>query len=105
MRRWRWAAIAIFGVNLYLIASWSDWQFGASFSHRGFTDGLAVAAIFIAASFAWIAAHGRARVPAAAVTTVLIGLCVFQMLQYWNGILPTANTTWPEYRQLFLRWP
>jgi hypothetical protein len=31
-------------------------------------------------------------------------LSVAQMIQYWLGILPIANTTWAEYRELFLRF-
>jgi len=26
------------------------------------------------------------------------------MIQYWIGVLPIANTTWEQYRELFLRF-
>jgi hypothetical protein len=28
---------------------------------------------------------------------------MFQMLQYWHGVLPMNDTTWPQYRAIFLR--
>ena len=31
-------------------------------------------------------------------------LSVFQMFQYWYGIIPFSDTTWDHYRRVFLRW-
>ena len=31
-------------------------------------------------------------------------LSVVQMIQFWFGLIPPANTTWDQYRELFLRW-
>jgi hypothetical protein len=36
--------------------------------------------------------------------SLAILLSVAQMIQYWRGILPIANTTWEQYRELFLRF-
>ena len=36
-------------------------------------------------------------------TSLAVLLSVFQMIQYWRGIVPIANTTWEQYRALFLR--
>ena len=33
-------AAVVMAVNVYIIASWWDWQFGASYGHRGFVDAL-----------------------------------------------------------------
>jgi hypothetical protein len=103
-RRLRVAAALTFAIDVYVIASWSDWQFGASFGHRGFTDGLAVAAVYVAACFEWAARRSRRRIPVAIVTCVLVLLSSAQMAQYWMGILPIANTTWDQYRDVFLRF-
>ena len=35
--------------------------------------------------------------------TAAVALSVFQMLQYWNGVLPMADMTWEQYRAIFLR--
>ena len=39
--------VVLFALQTWLIASWAQWQFGASFGHRGFTDGLALVAPFV----------------------------------------------------------
>jgi hypothetical protein len=103
-RRLRLAAIVVFAVTAYLIASWSDWQFGASFGHRGFTDALPLAAVFLAIFFEWTARHPRLVAPVATVTAALVLLSCVHMTQYWLGILPVADTTWDQYRELFLRF-
>ena len=36
--------------------------------------------------------------------TLAVSLSVAQMIQYWIGVLPIANTTWEQYRELFLRF-
>jgi hypothetical protein len=97
-------AVLIFAMQTYLIASWGDWQFGASFGHRGFTDGLALAAPFIASSFAWASRHRRVMPVFAAGATAAVLLSVAQMIQYWIGVLPYADTTWAQYTHLFLRF-
>lgn len=97
-------AAATFALQAWLIASWSQWQFGASFGHRGFTDGFALAAPFLAASFAW-ASRRRWAVPAFALAAAAcVALSVAQMIQYWIGVLPMSDTTWAQYQELFLRF-
>ena len=98
------ATALIFVADAYLIASWWDWQFGASYGHRGFIDLLPFFAIGLAGFFAW-AAERRVRAQAVAVvTSVVVCLSLFQMLQYWNGVMPMADLTWDQYRSVFLKW-
>ena len=103
-RRFAVAAVVIFAANTWLIASWFDWQFGGSFGHRAFTDGLPLAALFLAAFFEWVAGRPRLVPVVTAATTVLVALSVAQMIQYWLRILPISDTTWDQYRTLFLRF-
>ena len=44
-------ALSFLSLNPYLVASWWDWQFGASYGHRGFTEILAILAIPMAALY------------------------------------------------------
>jgi hypothetical protein len=104
-----WSGAFVLTTNTFLIASWFDWQFGGSYGHRAFTDGFALVAVFMASFFAWTA-EPHSRIPAPimiATVTVFASLAVLlsvaQMIQYWLGILPIANTTWDQYRALFLR--
>jgi hypothetical protein len=100
--RLRLAAMIIFPINTYLIASWFDWQFGGSFGHRAFTDGLALAAVFLAGFFDWVSRRRRLVPLVGAIVATLVLLSTAQMIQYWLRILPTADTTWEQYRALFL---
>jgi hypothetical protein len=102
--RFRLAAVAVFLLNTYVIASWFDWQFGGSFGHRGFTDGLPLAAMFLAAFYDW-AAHRPRVAPLVVIVAVLcVTLSIVQMLQYWLHVLPYSDTTWQHYRAVFLRF-
>lgn len=95
--------LSFLAINTYLIASWWDWQFGASFGHRGFVDALPLFSLGLAAFFTW-ARHSTTRTRIVSVVALaLVALSMVQTLQYWNGILPIADTTWDQYRQLFLR--
>ena len=82
-------------------------RLGGSYGHRGFTDGLALVSVFMAAFFEWTGER-RHRVLATSAVTVIASLAVLlsvaQMIQYWMGILPIENTTWEQYRALFLRF-
>ena len=98
------AAATISAAQLYIIASWSDWQLGGSFGHRGFTDGFALTAPLIAATYDWASTRRPVRIAITVFATAAVLLSVAQMIQYWIGILPFASTTWTQYRSLFLKF-
>jgi hypothetical protein len=104
LRAWRVPIAALLTVNTYLIASWFDWQFGASYGHRGFVDFYPVFALGLAATFARVPAKPQVRALVGVTVALLCALSLFQMLQYWHGILPMSDLTWDQYRALFLRW-
>ena len=103
-RALRAAAVLVFALQTYLVASWAQWQFGGSFGHRAFTDALPLAAPFVAASFEWAAVRPPARYAIAIAAAAAVCLSIAQMTQYWIGVLPTVDTTWTQYRALFLRF-
>jgi len=103
LRRWRAPAVALLAAHTYIVASWWDWQFGASYGHRGFVDVYPILALGLASAFARAAAVPWRRAALTAVVVALCALSVFQMLQYWHGVMPMADTTWPQYRAAFLR--
>jgi thiol:disulfide interchange protein len=98
------AAIVVFAIQVYLAASWFDWQFGASYGHRAFTDGLGLAALLVAACFEWAVRRAHVRRAVTMVAAVCVALSVVQMLQYWTRSIPEANTSWDQYRESFLRF-
>jgi hypothetical protein len=95
--------IVVLPATAYVIASWVDWQMGASYGHRGFTDLAPVFAVALAAFYTamW---KRRSRVLVVTVATMAVALSVAQMLQYWLGIVQGANTTWTNYTTTFLRF-
>ena len=103
LRQWQIPAAIVLVVNTYIIASWWDWQFGASYGHRGFVDVYPILGLGLAAAFTRLAVTPRMRAATAAVTVLLCALSLFQMLQYWHGVLPMSDVTWPQYRAIFLR--
>jgi hypothetical protein len=98
------AGVAFLAVNTYVIASWWDWQFGGSYGHRGFVDILPLFALGLATLFAWAAQRRVTAVVTGTIAVFLIALSTFQMVQYWYGIVPFSDTTWEQYRDLFLEW-
>jgi len=84
-RRWLVATIVILAAETYLIASWFDWQFGASYGHRGFVDALPVLALFMAAFLDWASARPRLTPVIGVALTIAVLLSVAQMIQYWSG--------------------
>ena len=95
--------LVVLAADTYLIASWWDWQFGASFGHRGFIDLFPLLALGLAGFFEWSAATRTRLVAVSTVVSLMVALSTFQMLQYWNGVLPGSDLTWDAYRSLFLR--
>jgi hypothetical protein len=90
-------------LDTYVIASWWDWQFGGSYGHRGFVDALPLFALGLAAFYTWAAARPIRRAVTTLAVACAVSLSVFQMMQYWNGVLPFSDLTWDQYRGIFLR--
>lgn len=97
-------AVLFLTVNTYLIASWWDWQFGGSYGHRGFVDSLPIFAIGIAAFLSRCSARPGLLRTVTVVVVVAIALNLFQMMQYWNHVLPFSDTTWDQYRAAIFNW-
>jgi hypothetical protein len=103
LRQWRAPILVVLAIDTYLIASWWDWQFGASYGHRGFVDVYPLLAPGLAAAFARVPAGPVIRAAAAAAVILLCALSIFQMLQYWHGVMPMSDVTWEQYKALFLK--
>jgi hypothetical protein len=104
LKDWRLPIVVFLFVDTYLVASWWDWQFGASFGHRAFVDVYPLFALGLAAFYTRIAATTPAiRRSLAVLVLACCMLSVFQMLQYWNGVLPMSDITWTQYKSAFLR--
>jgi hypothetical protein len=98
------SVVIVFAIHIYLVAAWFDWQFGGSYGHRAFVDGFGLVAPFLAACFAWAAARPRVLGVVTVFAVAAVCLSIAQMIQYWMHIIPFSNTTWAQYRALFLQF-
>jgi len=98
----RAGAILVLAAFTWLVASWSEWQYGASFGQRPFIDAFPLVVIFVAAFFEWTAARPRLSTPLVLVVSLATLLSIVQMIQYWLHIWPARDITWERYRALFL---
>jgi hypothetical protein len=96
--------VIVFGIHIYMVATWSDWQFGGSYGHRAFVDGFGLVAPFLAACFAWAVSRHRVLWVVAMFAGASVFLSIAQMIQYWMHIIPFQDTTWEQYRTLFLQF-
>jgi hypothetical protein len=103
LRRWRPAILVVFVLDTYIMASWWDWQLGASYGHRGYVDVYPLLAPGLAAVFARVSVNRPLQRAATVVVVLLCALSVFQMLQYWHGVMPMSDVTWRQYKALFLK--
>ena len=94
--------LVVLAADTYLIASWWDWQFGASYGHRGFINLFPLLSLGLAAFFRWSGETRMRLLTVGTVVTAMTALSMFQMLQYWNGVLPASDLTWAAYKALFL---
>lgn len=97
--------VAVLALTTWIVASWGDWQLGGSYGHRGFTDLLPLFALGFASASAFVSTQRtQIRYVTGGAAGLLVLLSVFQMLQYWWGLVPFNDTTWAQYQELFLRW-
>ena len=66
-------------------------------------DVYTIFALGLAAVFARVAVQPALRWATTMAIGLLCALSMFQMLQYWHGVLPAADLTWQGYRDVFLR--
>ena len=93
------AVVALAALNLYVIASWSNWFYGGGYGHRGFIDSLPMTAIPLASLYASV----RSALSRTIVTTVATACCVLvtvQMIHYWQLKVPFGGASWSQYIHL-----
>jgi hypothetical protein len=97
------ASVFVIAGQVFIVASWFEWQFGSSYGHRAFTDLLPFFALGLATFYDRVRSS-RLATPVTLLASFFIALSVLQMFQYWLGIVPQRNTSWEEYKTLFLNF-
>jgi hypothetical protein len=95
-RGWTIPTLIFLPLQIWLVASWHDWAYGAGFGHRAFVESAVILAFGYASLLESAVAAGR-QSWVIAVSIVLTLVCVRLMLQYWLGVIPIDHTTWPDY--------
>jgi len=92
-------------IQLIVISGWWAWSYGYSFGHRAFTEFLVLFAFPLGFFVEWILSKKSRvlKIFAAVVISVLILLNLFQMQQYWRGLLNPDGMTIESYQKIFLQ--
>lgn len=99
-----WAISLYFLAAFYIIASWTEWWYGASYSIRPMITTYPVLAVPLGFTFTWIGTRVRPlRTMLVALVAVLSLLNLFQTWQFNHWILHDYRTTRPYYMAVFGR--
>ncbi len=92
-------------LQIYIVASWWAWFYGYSYGHRGFVEYFAMLAIPLAYFIQYALKNKKKLLYKAAFLLIIFFsfLSLFQMQQYWRGIIDGDGTTLERYQQIFLR--
>ncbi len=101
VRSYLTAFLVILMIQVYIVSSWWNWEYGWSYGHRAFTDFLGIFALGLAGFYSFLK-NIYLKVIMYILTYFLTFLSVFQMVQYWMRILPPARTTLEDYFTIFL---
>jgi hypothetical protein len=83
----------------YIISSWWDWSFTAGFGDRAFNNVLPFLALPLALFFASVLGW-KTRLLVAAVSALMIGVTLVQMVNYWQGRLGFGGVGPREFLRL-----
>lgn len=98
------ASLLYFLVSFYVIASWSEWWYGAAFSIRPLIVTYPILAICMAAFLQWISNRKKWLIYSTGLVMVLFtALNQFQYWQFLNWMIDPYRTTWPYYKAIFLK--
>lgn len=90
-------------LNIWIIISWSDWRYGASYSTRALTQSYPVFALALAALIERIIA-GKWRIAAAVAGIYFVFVNLFQIGQYNNTVLHYDHMNFSYYKAIYLDW-
>ncbi|UKN03676.1 hypothetical protein K6119_09135 [Paracrocinitomix mangrovi] len=89
-------------INIWIIISWHEWRYGASYSTRALVQSYPVLALPLAAfiSHSW---KKHLRYLVSAIAIILCSVNIFQIHQYNKGILIGDGMNFQYYKAVFLK--
>ncbi len=98
------AVVAFLIVNLWTIASWSNWWYATSFGQRALVESYAIMALPLGAVIQRLSSSTALwRWFGAAGLGSLLGLNLFQMVQFDRGVIDGSRMSFPYYVSVFGR--
>lgn len=97
-----WGVLTFVIFNIWLVSSWSNWNYSGGFGHRAMIQSYPVWSLAIAASINFI--NRRKVISKVVLGLVMVGLIclsVFQQWQFFHGILPMQRITSEYYFEVF----
>lgn len=100
-RPFKLALIVFTLLNIWVIISWHEWKYGATYSTRALVQSYPLLILALAAVLERIQ-RTKIRLPFLALSSFLIFLNVFQLNQYNQGILSGRDMNYAYYKAIFL---
>lgn len=100
LKPYRKAVLTFCLLNIWIIISWSDWRYGASYSTRALTQSYPVFA-FALASFLTRIKSFKWQIVSATLSVYLICLNLFQIWQYNSQILHYDHMNFSYYKAIY----
>mgnify|MGYP000291846130 CR=1 FL=1 len=98
-KEFRWAVLLFMLFYTYVVSSWTNWWYAASFSSRGIFQGLAL--FIIPMAIVAFKLKGVKKIVTIVFSFACVGLNLFQTWQIQNGILDGAQMTKDYYFSVF----
>lgn len=89
-------------LNIWIVISWFDWNYGATYSSRALVQSYPVMALAMAGFLTWLGTKGRWRGTFAVLATYLTLVNIFQLWQYNKGIIHFEKMTRSLYGRVYL---
>lgn len=88
--------------NLYLVSSWSNWWYAQSFSQRAMVSSYPIMAIGLGYFIVWLLEQKQImKIGFSSIIMLLIGLNIFQTIQFDKGVLHGDRMTRAYYMATF----
>lgn len=92
-------------LQIYIVASWWAWSYGYSFGHRAFTEFLSLLVVPFAYIINFLVKNRRKTYVKIIwiIILILILINIFQMHQYWRGLINPDGMTLEMYIKIFMQ--
>ncbi len=101
----RYPFLSVLLIQLFIVSAWWAWSYGFSFGHRAFTEFAVFFALPLGFFVDWLIARKQRHY--ILIGFVIIGLLMFlnlfQMQQYWRGLLHPDGMTIESYIKIFMQ--